>query len=549
MSSTSPESIAQSGDTSQRSLRSYGTSMTLDKDSFLGALGFEENPFTITNADDEPELPSYFVPPPYFPSVLGSPSKPQSTVVFAPRGGGKTAQKVMIENAAISQEDDRFLCITYDDFDLPADFVTADATTEWHLSNIVKKVVIALLIAVDDSSLRLKAPSQPDKNFLAKTAVTFLSKLTESEFRKNIESLRNWRGKIEHYWDKYGGKVGNLLTAIAARFKIGALDKLTDPAAQNRNSIAEYLRQLVRISHSLGYNSVYILVDRVDETRITSSNAGEAFNFVKDLLRDLHVLEMEGVAFKFFLWDQTRDLYYADGARPDRVPMHDLDWTASQISQMLSKRLKTFSQDRVPSLNQLFRREVVFDFHMLVSYLAAGSPRDMIRIAGRMVDEHTKTFDVASLISFSTAELAIRRYASERSKELYPQFFGELPKIGLAKFTLSGLHALSFRPSPNGLEQRIQKWLESGFVIPAGEVQSDDGKEERVFALSDPRLVIAAKSNHDRLTTILVDSFLVCPKCKELVINEKGFEIADCLNCGADVEDSEHLIVKLNLST
>ena len=81
---------------------------------FLARLGFSENPFQFTNADEEDLLQSYFVPPPYFSSVWGNPLVPQSHVVFAPRGGGKSAQRRMIEFKA--QEEDVFT-ITYDRFE------------------------------------------------------------------------------------------------------------------------------------------------------------------------------------------------------------------------------------------------------------------------------------------------------------------------------------------------------------------------------------------------------------------------------------------------
>jgi hypothetical protein len=57
---------------------------------FLAKLGFTANPFQFTNADEEDHLQSYFVPPPYFDSVWGDPSKPVTHVIFAPRGGGKS---------------------------------------------------------------------------------------------------------------------------------------------------------------------------------------------------------------------------------------------------------------------------------------------------------------------------------------------------------------------------------------------------------------------------------------------------------------------------
>jgi len=202
--------------------------MALDQSTFLGSLGFSENPFTMTNADEEPELQSYFVPPPYFASVLGDPARPKSAVVFAPRGGGKTAQKVMIEKASASESLGRFLCITYDTFLLPGDFSVDSATVEWHLTNVTKRLIAALLISLDEIDPDSSALSQQDKNTLAKTASSFLSQMDEAEFRETIRSLRNWRGDLDFYWEKYGGKIVNLISAVATKFEFGRIDSFAE---------------------------------------------------------------------------------------------------------------------------------------------------------------------------------------------------------------------------------------------------------------------------------------------------------------------------------
>lgn len=73
----------------------------MDELSFYKGIGFKSNPFQYTNADQEENLEKYFIPPPYFQSVWGDPSKPSSCVIFAPRGGGKSAQRKMIETRSI----------------------------------------------------------------------------------------------------------------------------------------------------------------------------------------------------------------------------------------------------------------------------------------------------------------------------------------------------------------------------------------------------------------------------------------------------------------
>ena len=63
-------------------------------------LGFNNHPFSKTNADEEPNLEEYFVPPPFFDAIVGDSSNPSASIVFAPRGGGKTAQRRMVEKSS-----------------------------------------------------------------------------------------------------------------------------------------------------------------------------------------------------------------------------------------------------------------------------------------------------------------------------------------------------------------------------------------------------------------------------------------------------------------
>jgi hypothetical protein len=106
----------------------------VEQKELLAKLGFHDNPFQFTNADEKDQLQSYFVPPPYFASVWGNPDSPQSHVIFAPRGGGKSAQRRMIEYKA--QEAGVF-AITYDRFEQLGATDLETLGIDYHLRNII----------------------------------------------------------------------------------------------------------------------------------------------------------------------------------------------------------------------------------------------------------------------------------------------------------------------------------------------------------------------------------------------------------------------------
>ena len=114
---------------------------------FFNNLGFDSNPFQSTNADDEDRLDKYFIPPPYFDSVWGNPEKPKSSVVFAPRGGGKTAQRKMIEFE--SQRNGKVLCVNYSRFDFSKKIQSI--TLSDHLGKIIQIIVIGILTKLNEN--------------------------------------------------------------------------------------------------------------------------------------------------------------------------------------------------------------------------------------------------------------------------------------------------------------------------------------------------------------------------------------------------------------
>jgi hypothetical protein len=65
--------------------------------------------------------------------VKGDPRNPKSNVILAPRGGGKTAQKVMLEEYAESEANQPFYCVTYDSFRTIPRSRLGTLNTDWHL--------------------------------------------------------------------------------------------------------------------------------------------------------------------------------------------------------------------------------------------------------------------------------------------------------------------------------------------------------------------------------------------------------------------------------
>ena len=75
--------------------------MPISIDAYLKAQGFSAHPFATTNAEREVAvLPSFFIRVPWFDWLVGNPAQPESVILFAPQGYGKTSHRLEVARRA-----------------------------------------------------------------------------------------------------------------------------------------------------------------------------------------------------------------------------------------------------------------------------------------------------------------------------------------------------------------------------------------------------------------------------------------------------------------
>ncbi len=293
---------------------------------------------------------------------------------------------------------------------------------------------------------------------------------------------------------------------------------------------------LVSVIGKLGFSSVYVLVDRVDELIFTAQDAEKGFDFLKSILIDLPLLETPGIAFKFFLWDQTKPFYQEAGGRSDRLLEYTLEWSEAELDKVLSRRMETYSDKKISRLDQLIEEDSPYDVHKLVTYFANGSPRDMVRICKKIVDEHTRTGSFDKIIAFRTVKSAILAFSLERSTELYGESIRDLRKVDTLAFTINMLANDIFRITTQAARAKIQNWQLSGAVVRIGDVPNPGNRPLYLFGIRDPRLALAVLSESS-LEEALEQFLVICPHCSKLRVATEG-EIT-CPNCQGAFEAGE----------
>jgi hypothetical protein len=279
----------------------------MTKKEYIQHIGLDENPFQYTNADKETDLiDKYFIYPDYFEDVWGDPSAPVSNIVYAPRGGGKTAQRLMIEKRA--ENHDEILTITYTDHDLSNFKSINEVGLAYHLEYLNRLMLLSFfdrLHSMDDFQY-ISEFSFNDRQFLYKLCRIYLFETPATFPKQAINSLKTFEDHAFDIWKKFKEPIANVIKAISkakgAEVDISKIEldkKLQMSHKDNFINIKEFLNRL-------GLSTIYILIDKVDEQNLTGNDPKASYAFISELIKDLELLETEGVGFKFFLWDALK---------------------------------------------------------------------------------------------------------------------------------------------------------------------------------------------------------------------------------------------------
>lgn len=157
----------------------------------------------------------------------------------------------------------------------------------------------------------------------------------------------------------------------------------------------EMFNRLRRVAGALGYSSVLIIVDRIDEPTLVSGDPDRMKSVVWPLLSS-KFLQMEGIGLKLLLPIELRHTLFRESsaffqeARLDKQNLiEQLSWTGATLYDLCTARLRACRQDAPGeiSLGDLFapdvRRQDVVD-----ALDQMHQPRDAFKMLYRCIQEH-----------------------------------------------------------------------------------------------------------------------------------------------------------------
>ncbi len=343
--------------------------MPISLDAFLQSRRFSGNPFATTNAEQEREqLAAYFVRVPWFERLAGDPQHPESLILFAPRGYGKTSHRLEVARLAGQRRDTPALIVTFSDFDL-----LLQGGDQIHLEDYLKILRRLTLEALD----------------------AYLHRYPERSLRFQQDQAR-----YAHFCALLQLYAPLCLShrPVPARLT----EELVKAFEQTTMGAREWLRTLAQLAAAAGCASVYVLIDGIDEQAATCNNPDRALKLLQPLLDAPGVLQECGFAFKFFLPDFLEvPMRQQQVGRLDRIPIYHLYWNTIELRDMLSRRLTSFS---LISSTSNFGYVNTFsdlcepvpgipDLDTCLIEAAQFSPRKLLDLTRRIVEEHCRRVD------------------------------------------------------------------------------------------------------------------------------------------------------------
>ena len=465
--------------------------------------GFDSDVFVPDEARKEKRLGKIFKYPSWFFEVLGNASNTDFSVVVGHRGAGKSAVRRFIAEHCETELGARFLkgnvlCITIDHDvpywieSLPRGSEPFDAFCSELASLIAIGIAHALL---EKKELTGLVKSQKQR------LLRYIARLASRRPEETSEMLMAVQDRFSRVYQKV--KSSELLTDVVKVVTGGDADIRPDVSEHDGvfTHADEDVASLVRTSRMCGFDAVYVLIDEIDEHKRTMNNPRKAAELIAPVLSSLRLLEMDGIAFKFFLsktvfahiqdmcvvkkleirWDRTMH----------RIP-YILEWSEDDIAEMLKKRLLAYSigGGNEVSLNVFGDEAIEGGIEAQIVESAYRSPRHFIQFAQTIC---RYTARVANATNNKITAEVLDRAKKEYFRWVADDLYGEACVNSMIRLQMTEFSNADFLKKLRLPKKKGQEALDALALGGALKRIAEIGSV--TYTVSDPRLIYLMNEN------------------------------------------------------
>lgn len=481
---------------------------------YFSFFGFNSNPFENNTAEREPNIELYAVRPPYLDRVLKTSTEKGIFVLSGSRGSGKSATRITVAKSLWNLPGGP-LVVPLVGFNVFRVYSKNLIPLELYADQICFLVIEQLLgwlssLDDEDATKRLNSLSKDQRQLTDRLVSNFYLNRSDNARATSVRTcfetldislVRKGGMWIDKRWDHLASVVSQLANKVAQKY--GDFD-IGDPSSYE--ALLKRRRQegfddpiyvfskAVELARAFGFSGVVLHIDKVDETDWTNSSVSAAGDLIYPLLANIQLHEIDGLTWTFFLWDKVRDYLCLENKRPvrwDKIPNGKISWNEGYLRELINKRIRYFSNDKVQRLDDICDSTVNVDETCKELFeLSEKSPRNLITLLDQVVSEHIQLHQESrKKLNPESFCLGLDAYSVNSVSNLgVTNSVDQLTKLKAKHFVTKDV-ASRFRISNQAARGRIDQWIENGLIEYSGsQVGPSGGRPVDQFEVADPRL-------------------------------------------------------------
>ncbi len=387
-----------------------------------------DNPFARFSAEEEEDLKSIFFKPRYYDALKSNAKQGNSRILVGQRGLGKSATIHMLFDDLKANKTLPLLITRYEGIPLTNN-------KGYFLYKIIQSLTKRISEHLYKNRKDARKLSKEQKNSLAFFIELFYDEEIAEEYLKEAKTIKkkkraNWIRGLFNKNLKLINSVASGMVKISSsviRQSLGlpdgdleatpitVFDELTlsqinslsieEVVKKGNDKLLSMLKLLVDIALSLGYESIVVLFDKIDEFSDVNSDINKVADFTLPILTDTDLLYTNKLSIVFSLWSEVKRTLNNRGVRFDKFQDIDISWRDEELEKIIDKRLSYYSVNKNVPVTMKTLVPIDGDRKMILE-LAGGSPRSLISLLSRLYDEETATSNQGHIISFSSATIS-----------------------------------------------------------------------------------------------------------------------------------------------
>lgn len=478
------------------------------------------NPFARFSAEEEEDLKSIFYKPRYYEALESNARQGNSRILVGQRGLGKSATIHMLFDDLKANQTLPLLITRYDGIPLTDNkgfflYKIVQSLAKRIAEHLYKKPNDAKLLTKENrNSLAYfielfyddevaEVYLKEAKNIKSKKRFNFFAKLFNRHLRL-INQVANGAVKITARLIRQSiglpqGDLDSTPIDIFGEIPLSKINSLTMEEIVNKGNdkLLAMLKVLINIAVSLGYKSIVVLFDKIDEFSAVNSDINKVADFTLPILTDTDLLYTSKLSIVFSLWSEVKRTLNQKGVRFDKFQDIDISWRDEELEKIIDKRLKYYSinKDIPVTLKSLVPLD---NDRKTILELAGGSPRSLISLLCRLYEEETGDDNEGSSVSsFSPSTISkgcvefCKRFDYESlqpskvsDKKNYYNWLNKVLMMKKPYFTQSEICSV-FSIKMSTASKYISEMERMGIV--ASDNENGDGAEP-FFRILDPRI-------------------------------------------------------------